>query len=431
MTRSLSEKIDHNTLACGVEYGVVELPKRHVAAFQIRILAGTCNEPEHLPGLARLVEDTLDKGTERHTGRELSDAFDVIGAGRNSGAGRETAAFTCTVLPEHFERALELHAELLCQPTFPDDVVKVNLDLTRQELKALEDEPQALLDKLMAPKALGPILGRHPLGDRSGIDRITTGDLRQFWKSHYSSGRMIVSVAGPMNESRVAAALNRCFEGFGPSKRETNGLPPAVFTPGVNHHSKDLAQEHIAVCWPGVDATHDDFPIQQVILGVLAGGMSGRLFTEVREKQGLVYWVSAWQETPRGFGLLYMGASTTPERCKKTYDTLLREVNRLSDDLTESELERAKTGIIAGWETRGDATRARCSELASDLYFFGRPMPMSERVSRIQRVTRDDVSRYLRTYRRDQLCVMTLGPRALTEGSNSTSDARTKEAIRQ
>lgn len=407
------DTVKHTTLPCGIEYALAEMPSRHIAAFQIRVLSGTCDEPESSLGLARLVEETLDKGTARFTGRELSDAFDVIGAGRNSGTGRETTTFTCTVLPEHFERALELHAELLRHPMFPDDAVRVSLELTRQELKALEDEPQALLDKLISPRAFGPIIGRHPLGENVTIDRITRADLEKFWRVNYAAGRMLISVAGPLEESRVTAALQGLFDGFGSPQRAGRTPQVSSFEPGTNHHTKTLAQEQIAICWPGVDASHDDFPIQQVTLGVLSGGMSGRLFTEVREKQGLVYWVSAWQETPRGRGMLFLGASTTPERCEQTYHTLLREVNRLSDDLTEGELERAKTGIIASWDTRGDATRSRCSELSSDLFFFGRPVPVEEKIGHIQAVTRDDIRRYLAKYPRDRLCVMTLGPRPL------------------
>ena len=140
----------HDCLPCGIEYGVAPLPGRHVVSFQIRMLAGTCAEPADKLGLARIIEETIDKGTKRRTGRELSDAFDVIGAAHRSGTGRETTTFTCTVLPEHFERAVALHAEFLRTPTFPADAFTVNVELTRQELIALEDEPQAIVDKTQA-----------------------------------------------------------------------------------------------------------------------------------------------------------------------------------------------------------------------------------------------------------------------------------------
>jgi predicted Zn-dependent peptidase len=110
---------------------------------------------------------------------------------------------------------------------------------------------------------------------------------------------------------------------------------------------------------------------------------------------------------------MFLGASTTPERCELTYDTLLQEVDRLADDLTPDELDRAVTGIVASQETRGDTTRARCGELAADLFFYGRPIPPEEKVARLQAVTVADIRQYLDAHPRDRLCVLTLGPRPL------------------
>lgn len=405
----------HHDLACGIEFGVVPLENRHVVAFQIRVLAGACIEPQDRLGLARLVMETLDKGTERRTGRELSDAFDAIGASHSSGAGRETCTLGCTVLPEHFERAVALHAEMLRTPTFPEDAVGVNVDLAKQELVALEDDAQSLIDKLIGPPAYGSLLGRHPLGENETLDSISRDDLVGYWRTHFHTGRMIVTVAGAIEPEHAAAVFEKHFSDFGSPDREGRGAFDTQFTAGTIHHPKDLEQEHIGICWPGVDAPHDDFPVQQVMLGILAGGMSARLFTEVREKLGLVYWVNAWHETPRGSGRIFLGASTTPERCEKTYTTLLREVDRLAEDIEQEELERAVTGIVASRETRGDTTGSRCAELASDLFFYGRPVPPEEKTGKVQAVTTGDIRRYLATYPRDQLCVMTLGPKPLTD----------------
>jgi predicted Zn-dependent peptidase len=158
--------------------------------------------------------------------------------------------------------------------------------------------------------------------------------------------------------------------------------------------------------------------------------MSGRLFTEIREKRGLVYWVGAWQETPRGSGMMFLGASTTPERCDQTFTALLHEVDRLAEDLTEDELERAITGIVANQETRGDSTRARCTELANDLFFFGRPVPVEEKLAKIRDVRIRDICRYLEEHPRERLCVATLGPRPLTALHPLTANAQATEASR-
>ena len=209
----------HDTLACGIEYGVVPLPQRHVVAFQIRILAGTASEPADKLGLARVLEETLDKGTERRSGRELSDAFDAIGAAANSGTGRETTTFTCTVLPEHFEQAVALHAEMLRTPTLREDACGVNIELAKQELDALQDDPQALADKYISLQAYGSTLGHHSLGERQTLDTIVRADIEAHWRSCFHGGRMLLSVAGPVEGAQVADVFSKHFDGFGIAAR--------------------------------------------------------------------------------------------------------------------------------------------------------------------------------------------------------------------
>jgi len=410
-----------------MEYGALHLPKRNVVSLQIRILAGCGSDPADRLGLANLVEQTIDKGTETYTGQSLSDAFDAIGAGRSSATGRETTTFTCTVLPEHFEKAVALHAEMMRRPTFPEEACRTNVELTRQELIALEDDAHNLTDKLITAQTYGSVLGRHPLGEAASLDRITRDHLVSHWKAQYQPGRMIAATAGPIDPQQVAEVFERYFAGFGSGDRLGRETTPADFQAVASHHPKDLEQEQISFCFPGVDATHDEFPTQQVLLGVLSGGMSGRLFTEVREKRGLVYWVGAWQDTPRGAGMIFLGASTTPDRCDQTYEALLREVDRLGEDLERDELDRAITGIVAHQETRGDATRARCAELANDLFFFGRPIPVEEKLAKVSAVTIDRIKAYLVNHPRDRLSVLTLGPRplTLTAGAATTSGVAT------
>jgi predicted Zn-dependent peptidase len=405
----------HGNLPCGIEYGIVPLPSRHVVAMQIRMLAGVACEPEAQPGLARLIEQNLDKGTEKRSGRELSDAFDAIGASASSAAGREATTFSCTILPEHFEQAVALHAEMLRTPTFPEDSHRVNIELTKQEMTALEDDPQSLTDKIIGEQAYGGVLGRHPLGTLESVDRMQREDLVSHWQRVFGAGRMVVSVSGRVSEQQVADVFTRHFEGFGVSEHAGRTAYDVNFRDGIVHHEKDTEQQQIGICWPGVEATDDRFPAQQVMLGILSGGMSGRLFTEVREKLSLCYWVGAWQETPRGYGMIFLGASTTPQRCDQTYAAMLREVDRLSEDLTQDELDRAVTGIQAQRETRGESTRARCVEMASDLFFYGKPISKEEKTAKIAAVGIKEVKDYLASVPRDRRCLVTLGPRSLEE----------------
>lgn len=409
---SALEAYYHERLPCGVEFAALPLEGRRTTSFGVRVLSGLVDEPEDRLGLARIVEETIGKGTKKHGAQELSDAFDAIGAQRSSGVGRESFVFRCSCLPEFTDEALSLHAEMLTTPTYPDDYCKVAVDLGLQELTALEDDPQGLTGKLIAPSAYGKRLGRHELGTAEGLGRISRDDIADFWQRNFAANRMQITVVGAVDVEKFAARINSLFEGFGDSDNNGRREYEVEFSPGIQHHHKELEQQHILLCWPGVNVTNEAYPVERVALGILGGGMSSRLFTEVREKQGLVYWVGAWDEHPRGAGMIFMGASTTPDRCDQTINTLLREVERMEQDVTEEELNRAKVGIIAKSQTHGDITRAKLSELSGDLFHYGRPVPTSEKNERIAAVTIKDIQQYLSKHPRKRLCIQTLGPRA-------------------
>jgi len=413
---STRETYHHRQLDCGVEFAAVQLEGRGTVSYQIRLLAGLVDEPEDRLGLAGVVEETIDKGTDRFTGPELSDAFDALGAQQGSGVGRQTFVFRCSCLPEFAEQALALHAEMLRRPTFPEESCGIAVELGLQDLTGLEDDPDEMSRRLIGPRAFGSLLGRHDLGTAESLKRITREDVVAYWRACFAAPRLQISVGGAVDVDRFAACVEEQFAGFGSAENAGGADHQAGFTPGVHHHQKDLEQEHIILCWPGVPATHQDYPVERVMLKVLGGGMSSRLFTEVREKQGLVYGVGAWSEHPRGTGRLFIGASTRPDRCDQTFKTLLREVERLAEDVCQEEMDRVKHGIITKSQTHGDITRARLAELSSDLFHYGKPMTPAERNERIAAVTLDDIRRYLHEHPRDALCVQTLGPRPLDGG---------------
>jgi predicted Zn-dependent peptidase len=404
----------HRRLDCGIDLAAEPLADRQTVSLHLSFRSGTAYEPQDRLGIARLVEQTLSKGTAKHDGRGLSDAFDGLGIQRASGTGRETVVFRCTCLPEFLGNALDLYAEMLKTPTFPEEACRVAVDLALQELAALQDDPMDLARKLIHEQAYGPRLGRDPLGSPESLAKIGRAEIEAYWAETFSAERMQVIAAGALDADRLADQLDKTFEGFGRRGDPTREMIPLVFSPGSRHHPKDQEQDYVMLCWPGLARTDPQEQVERVMVSILSGGMSGRLFTEVREKQGLVYWVGAWLERPRGSGMIHIGASTTPERCDRTYATLLREVDRLAEDLTEDELRRAITGITARKERESDLTHVRVSELADDLFYFGRPIPVEEKLAKVRAVTTDDIRRYLDSHPRDRLSVLTLGPRQLT-----------------
>jgi len=260
---------------------------------------------------------------------------------------------------------------------------------------------------------LGPIYGRYPGGEAETLGRITPDQVRAHWRRTYHTGALQVAAAGPIAADALGGRVNAAFAGLGQADRRGREVAGYTFTPGRTHRQKDLKQQYIGLTLPGAVKGDADFAVEQVLLGVLAGGMSGRLFTEVREKQGLVYWVGAWHEQPRGRGVIHLGASTTPDNCKRTYETLLGELARLHEDLTDEETRRARDGLIAHLETEDDVTRARAAALSDDLFHFSRPVGLERKLDAIRAVTTERIEDYVHRLPRERICIATVGPREL------------------
>ncbi len=403
----------HRMLPGGIEFAVDLLPYRQTVSLNFRMLSGVADDPPELTGIGGIMERTLAKGTARYTGQQFADEFDARGAQWGSACGRQSTLVRAVCLPEFTLDVVDLIAEMMVHPKFEDEPCKVAVQLAVEELKHLDDDPQSLLQLAMQRAALGDRFGRNPGGEPESLPRITPELVREHWARTFHSGRMQVVAAGPVDAEALAERVERRFAGLGSEEIAGRDVCDHAIKATRVHREKDLKQQYIGISLPGAIKGTRDFAIEQVMLGVLSGGMGARLFTEVREKQGLVYWVGAWHDQPRGAGVMNLGASTTPERCQKTYDTLLRELERISEDLTEAECARARNQIVAHANTEDDLTRARAGGLSDVLFHFGRPIGVQAKLDAILGVTLDDVEDYARRLRRDALCVCTVGPATL------------------
>ncbi|MBN2446206.1 MAG: insulinase family protein, partial [Phycisphaerae bacterium] len=283
---SAASEYFHGMLDSGVEFAADLLPGRKTVALCVRLLSGLSDEPDDLTGISAIVGQVLAKGTEKHDGRGLADAFDTLGAQWGIGNGRQTTMLRAVCLPEFVHDVVALVGEMFRQPTFPDDACRVAVELAQQDLKHLEDDPHGLLRRQIQRLTLGPVWGRHPDGTAESLARMTPELIRAHWRRTYHSGRFQVAVAGPIEPTALADTVARTLGGLGSADLMGREDAEFDFTPAQEHQSKDLKQEYLAITLPGLPRTHPDFPIERVLLGVLSGGMSGRLFTEVREKQG-------------------------------------------------------------------------------------------------------------------------------------------------
>lgn len=415
--------VELETLPCGVPMLKTAMPGYHTCTLVLRVEGGLSSEPAGAGGLAAVIEQTLEQGSENMAGEELADALELLGCSLGISAGRESWLISLSGLPERMASAVGLLEHVLLCPAFLPEDVETAVELAGQELNALEDYPRGLLGRVVQRRCFGEPLGRHRLGSRESLQSLMAEQARGHWRTCCTRRRISASLAGVWPGDEVQQSLDGLLSGL--SEGMAPGLAPsAQFTAGYAHVSKELEQTQVGLSFPGVLYRDADHPVESVLLAVLSGGMSSRLFVEVREKQGLVYWVGAWHEQARTAGVISVGAATTPARVEQTLATILREIDRAGEDVSEQELERARVGLLADELTSGASPGRRAMQVLGDWVHHGRLVDPGERRTAIARVDAAAIRRYLEEHPRSALSIVTLGREALSSGTGLADSGR-------
>jgi predicted Zn-dependent peptidase len=364
-------------------------------AFQLLVPAGAVGDPEGLEGASTLLEGWLWKGAGELDARGLAQALDALGVRRTSGAGLEYTAFAASFLPEVLEEVFRLYALLLTRPRLPEEGFEAVRSVALQSLLSQEDQPaRRLFSELRRRVFLSPH-GRDPLGREEDLKRATPKALREDFGRRYTPRGAILAVAGGVSWERLLGALEplALWEG-----EEAPYPPPLLASPERFALRRPTAQVQIGLAYPDVGPEDPGFYAARLALEVLSGGMSSRLFTEVREKRGLVYAVSAFPAGVKGQGLLMAYAGTTKDRAKETLAVMLQEMERLAEGVTEEELARAKVGLRTALVMGDESIRTRASSMARDLYMLGRVRPLAEIEARVEGTTLEEVNAFLRAH---------------------------------
>jgi predicted Zn-dependent peptidase len=364
-------------------------------AFQLLVPAGAVGDPEGLEGASTLLEGWLWKGAGELDARGLAQALDALGVRRTSGAGLEYTAFAASFLPEVLEEVFRLYALLLTRPRLPEEGFEAVRSVALQSLLSQEDQPaRKLFSELRRRVFLSPH-GRDPLGREEDLKRATPKALREDFGRRYTPRGAILAVAGGVSWERLLGALEplALWEG-----EEALYPPTLLASPERFALRRPTAQVQIGLAYPDVGPEDPGFYAARLALEVLSGGMSSRLFTEVREKRGLVYAVSAFPAGVKGQGLLMAYAGTTRDRAKETLAVMLQEMERLAEGVTEEELSRAKVGLRTALVMGDESIRTRASSMARDLYMLGRVRPLAEIEARVEGTTLEEVNAFLRAH---------------------------------
>ncbi len=388
-------------------------PHVRAAAFSLMMRAGPITAPEGREGVSKVLAEMCYRGAGEFNSRGLSEALDGLGLQRGGGASGEMASFGGALLADNLGAALELHADIIRRPKLPDSELEPVVALALQDLEALEDAPARKMFVHLRRTYYTSEHGRSALGTQEALERLSAAALRDDHGRRYTPGGAILSVAGRFDWDWLKDAVGAGFgdwAGSGPPAPE-----PAYRTEAhYEHIEQETAQEHIGLTYASIPPRHPDRYAARMAIGVLSGGMGARLFTEIREKRGLVYSVSASPSEVRGHGTIMCYAGTTPERSQETLDVLVQELRRLGEGVEAAELERARVGLLSSLVMQGESTSARARAITSDYFYLGRVRSLREIREGVEGVTPEAIVDHLACHPAENFTVTSLGPRRLT-----------------
>ena len=406
-----ADRMQSQELGNGLVVVAESMPWVESAGVSLVLPAGCVFDPADRLGLANFTCEMVERGAGERDSRAFLEAFEMLGVDWSSSVSLAHTSYGGALLADRLEPAMELFADLVRRPRFPADQLEDARQSCLRELHSIEDElGQRVMAELRRRFYPSP-WGRLAEGTEASLHDIDRDDVMSFHGRHYRAGEAIVSVAGKIEWPEVLDLVERLF-GDWPSG---DAAPLATEAPacGYGHIEHDSAQTHIAVACDSVPYRDPDYYQARGAIGVLSDGMSSRLFTEVREKRGLAYTVSASCYSLKDRGAVFCYAGTTPDRAQETLDVLLDELQRLNEGVRQNELDRLKARIKSGLIMQQESSVARSRQLASSWYYLERLRSIEEISAQIDALTCDSINDYLRRHPLRDFTVATLGPRPL------------------
>jgi predicted Zn-dependent peptidase len=407
----LADRYFQHTFPNGLTLLAEHMPGMQSAAMTLLLPAGSATDPVDRLGSATVLSDLVLRGAGPRDSRQLTDYLDSLGLQRSSSVGVHHSRFGCAALGAKVLEGLPAYADIIRRPHLPEQGFQAARDLALQALAGLDDDPrQKLLIKLREWHFPSPF-GRNSMGKVDDLEKLTIDLCRADHQRRYHAQSAILAAAGNIEFNQLKDEVETLFGNWnGASPAPVEVMPP----PGnVHHEDQKSEQTHIGIAYPSIPETDENYYTVRLAMEVLSGGMSGRLFTEIREKRALCYSVWAGYSSLKTQGSIFGYAGTSNDRAQATLDCFITELNRLSDGVTQPELDRAKTGLKASTIMQGESTSARAGAIAHDFFIRGRLRTLDEIKTAIDSVSLDQVNAYLEQNKPGPFTIVTVGPKEL------------------
>lgn len=409
------------TLSNGLRVVSANMPHLESAAIGIWVNIGARDEAPQMHGISHLLEHMAFKGTKRRNAMQIAEEIEAVGGHLNAYTSRENTAYFVRVLKNDVPLAVDLLADILQESLFDPAELEREQDVVVQEIGQALDTPDDLVfDHLQEIAYPDQAIGRTILGTPDSVTGMTPEILRGHMSRNYRAQDMVLSAAGAVDHDALVELAREKFGGLGQSLHRD--LLHAQYRGGDYREDKDLEQVHLVMALEGVTYDDPDFFTSQVFSTILGGGMSSRLFQEVREKRGLCYSIYAFSSSFVDTGIIGVYAGTGPERVGELVPVITQELQALSGNLTSDEVARARTQLKAGLLMGLESPSARCEQMARHLLVHKRIVPNDELVEKIDSVDTTAVQRYTdRLLNKPKLAISALGPIARLESMDKTA----------
>lgn len=408
----MSNAIAKSTLPNGIRVITEQMPQVRTAAVGIWVAAGSQCEPVSQHGISHFLEHLFFKGTATRSALEIAQAVDDIGGQMNAFTDREQTVFYVKVLSAHLDRALEIYADMLLRSTLAPEAIERERQVISEEIKSYEDSPDELVQDLFAQTVWnGHPLGRPVIGTLATVTRMSRDDFIEYISRFYRPNNVVISVAGDIEHTQVIDLATRHFGAWEGAAAPVGRDPPRLQA-DIATRLKETEQVHLCLGTQGLAQSDEARYTLLVLDHLLGGGMSSRLFQEIRERRGLVYTITSYIASYRDGGLFVVYAGMSPEAGPEVITLTLEETEKIKlGPVNDNELRRAKESLKGSLMLSLESTGSRMSMLARSEIYHGRQITLDELISKIDAVSGEGVQKMANElFHPSRLSLAAIGP---------------------
>lgn len=380
-----------STLTNGLRVVTSSRPHTESVTLGIWVKTGSACEREDINGISHFLEHMVFKGTERRSCLQISEEFEDVGGQSNAYTSREFTAFYAKMLKEDTELAIDVLSDIVLHSNFPVEELEKEREVVVQEIKQTIDTPDDIIFDYLQEQAFPKqALGRPILGPAEKVRSYTGETLQSYRKSNYAAKNTVVCAVGNIDHDLFVKMVEQRMSQM-PSESNFS-VDDQVYVGGFFSQKRDIEQAHVTLGFKGTSYSCDSYYPTIVFSTLFGGGMSSRLYQEIREKRGLVYSVCSFSNPHTQSGLFGIYAGTTRQELQQLIPVVCEEIRKVRTDLvTEQELKRAKAQLKASMLMALESSSSTVEVLARQMLIFGRVIPVEEMVNKIEHITREDI----------------------------------------